>query len=353
MGQWRRLAAILVAAATAMASVQEFWRDRRRVDLQVLSVGQLAEAQGLLDLWRSPHLCRCSRHSARASSGWDHALGWDCALFRAFVDCQGSRSWHGTSAACAAKHSHGGAQVSVPPQGALQQHGEQPSRQALFGRLKVCEQALATLPDEEWCAPQRIAMTQQREALRKQISETKSLGARLDGWRAALERAKQRRAHAQEIAAAAAAAQDKANQDVVRLSSELAELEQHVRSEQTKEQNADCVTRLHSEMSAVVAEMTGSGNVDQAEIAATKSAMEQLFWSLSNPGSRICAAASRYRCRQQLCCCCGHVGHSGRRCCCVLSRSCRGCTPAEPVSLADIAGQCRCEPCGQHDAQIQ
>ena len=167
---------------------------------------------------------------------------------------------------------------------------QEPTRQALTLRLQRNDQALAALPaDEEWCSGQRAMLLARSEQLRKQISGTRSLGTRLHGCRSALERARARKAHADGIAQAAQAALCKAANEVVRLESELLELEQLVSTEQVRTQEDTCITRLQAEMPAVVAEMSASGNVSTGEVAATTQAMEPLFNGLM--ATQVSAAA--------------------------------------------------------------
>ena len=78
----------------------------------------------------------------------------------------------------------------------------------------------------------------------------------------------------------AATAQQKAADEKHRLEAELAELEQQARSEQARHDESNSITRLREQMTTVVTDMTSSPLVNQTEVQATRTAMEQLFSGL-------------------------------------------------------------------------
>ena len=124
------------------------------------------------------------------------------------------------------------------------------------------------------------ALRAQASDLRKQISSMKPLGARLDGCRAALERARNRQRNSHDLLAKANSAHNQACEETRRLESELAELEHQLRSEQQRSEEANSIAQLQAQMAVVVSEMANSQNVSQDEVNATRAAMDQLFAGL-------------------------------------------------------------------------
>ena len=150
-------------------------------------------------------------------------------------------------------------------------------KKELVAKLKAIEQSLAALPEEEWCQSHRLALQAQAGELKKQISNTKSIGARIDGCKGALERALRRQQQAQDAIQEATTKRDSAAQDVVRFQAELRELRELEVDRSIQQQEGGCINRMQSEMAQVLSEMSSSTFVAQEEISAATSRMRELF----------------------------------------------------------------------------
>eukprot|EP00973_Karenia_brevis_P008119 1099931-Karenia_brevis.AAC.1 len=83
---------------------------------------------------------------------------------------------------------------------------------------------MAHLPDEPIFAEQRRSLASKAEELKHEIVEANPIGARIDGARAALLRAQGRRAEAVQALQLAQEVVRSADEDVDKISTELAEL---------------------------------------------------------------------------------------------------------------------------------
>ena len=169
-------------------------------------------------------------------------------------------------------------QVETPD--SPQQTGDE--RQALTSQIGQLENSLAALPPgpEYQCIRDQIST--QIAQTKAKICSTRPLGARLDGCRDALERAKHRLTSAESLAQAAIAAQTEAASQVTKLQSELAELENLVAEDTRKKEEGSSLDRLQTQMQAIVGEMSNSIHVDASEAQVAMQQMTQLFQQLSS-----------------------------------------------------------------------
>ena len=105
---------------------------------------------------------------------------------------------------------------------------EPPSRQQLLASVKHLEAALAAIPAGVGDDATRDMLAAQLDEKRRLLGETKPMGKRLDGARAALARALKRQEAAVESVQLALAAQEASNAEVTHLRAEVASLEEQI-----------------------------------------------------------------------------------------------------------------------------
>ena len=165
-------------------------------------------------------------------------------------------------------------------------------KQALSSQLQQLQASLAALPDCQEFLAVRNQLLKQIEETKTKVSSSKPLGARLDGCRNALERARQRQATAEAALQAATLARDAAKSQVAKYESELAELETLVADEAQKKRSSSCLSRLQKEMHQIVKEMSSSAHVDGTEATVALQQMAALFQNLSGIAAKSQAAAT-------------------------------------------------------------
>ena len=158
-----------------------------------------------------------------------------------------------------------------------QQSGD---RHDFVQQLHKVEAALANLPDEAAYKSVREPLMHQAEELKRKITGSRPLGARIDGCRGALERARKRHDAASQGVAMATKILESASTEVTRLEAELKELEASVAAHQQMEQKNTCLDRLQADMKQVVQEMVNSHSVRQEDVADSMKHMETLFQGL-------------------------------------------------------------------------
>jgi hypothetical protein len=98
-------------------------------------------------------------------------------------------------------------------------------RSLLVSQIKSAEAALACLPIDAHFTEQRSALETKVSELKQSITHSKPVGARIDGARAMLCRARKRKEAAVEECTVALAAQEPADREIMQVQLELAELE--------------------------------------------------------------------------------------------------------------------------------
>ena len=156
------------------------------------------------------------------------------------------------------------------------------NRASLVARIKEIDIALSALPDKDDFKEARQHLTLQKETVKKQIIEAKPMGARMDGCKAALERAVKRRHQAVEALEAAKAAVMEADRHVTSKEAELKQLEAEARASVLSEERpkGTCLDELENSMTKVLQEMEGSGHVQEMHLKEAYGSMSKLFVGL-------------------------------------------------------------------------
>jgi len=113
----------------------------------------------------------------------------------------------------------------APPAPADSRAGSSTAKAELSNRIKSIEAAIALLPSDPDFDWQRDALRGKVSDMKREISDAKPIGARIDGARAALQRSQERRAEAERALALAQAVVSAAEAETDKIAGELAELE--------------------------------------------------------------------------------------------------------------------------------
>ena len=165
-------------------------------------------------------------------------------------------------------------------------------RTTLVHQLKAIEAALSHLPEGDAFEAARAPLIAQASELKRKITNTKPLSARLEGCWSAFERARKRQEVTNDAVAVALKAQDAANLESKRLEAELAELEKAVAADQQQTAKTSCLERLQVELKLVVAEMQQSSNVAESDMKHAMTQMETLFSGLVKVSEKALAVGS-------------------------------------------------------------
>ena len=144
-----------------------------------------------------------------------------------------------------------------------------PTKAQLQKQIKELEQAHACLSGPVF-ADQRAGLQKEIEACKRQISEARPIGQRIDGVRDALGRAKKRAAHAEEAAKLAEEAMRQAATDVEKLTAELTQLENSVGHGEA-EKSGDAVLKALEDHLQMAVEVLKEANVGDAAVAEARS----------------------------------------------------------------------------------
>ena len=143
----------------------------------------------------------------------------------------------------------------------------------LSAQIKKAEQALAALPDVPEFASERAALANKAKSLKREIITAKPMGARYDGTKDALNRAKARRAEAQAAVEVAQQLLQVASDEVVALETELQELEIGLACSSEEPSTAP----IHEILSGMVEDLRSKPNAHPAHIAAAERHVALLF----------------------------------------------------------------------------
>ena len=177
----------------------------------------------------------------------------------------------------------------VPPAAAASPPGGVPAapedtsttRGALVESIKQLEVSLSTLPQDSSLDGARAAIQFQLDSKRKQLGELRPLGKRLDGARAALERAQKRHATAEESLQLATQAVKTAADEVAQLRKDVAELEKQVAAAPPSTAPAppaqSTIDELTKQMEAAVHELAQFGSVSPEALREAQAQSEAIL----------------------------------------------------------------------------
>ena len=170
--------------------------------------------------------------------------------------------------------------------------GGEEEKQALVAKIKQLESSLASVPEGPECKNIRDLIMQQIDQAKAKISSTKPLGARLDGCREALARAKKRFAAAESLAQSALTAQNVAAAEVTKVQAELTELEGLMAEDARSAAEGSSLEKLQAQMRTIVSQMSCSVHVETGEAQQVMQMMSSLFQQLTCIASKSQMAAS-------------------------------------------------------------
>ncbi|CAK0811430.1 unnamed protein product [Prorocentrum cordatum] len=140
---------------------------------------------------------------------------------------------------------------------------EAPNKGHLQARIKQLETALAAIPeDDAELATERASLATQPTDTKRQLLGSKPIGARIDGARAALGRARQRQAEAEQVTA---------------LETELQELEASLTTEAPIEATATPESQAYTILGQMIDQLTADEYVHPGHVEAAKTHVRQLF----------------------------------------------------------------------------
>ena len=153
-------------------------------------------------------------------------------------------------------------------------------------QIKAIEAALEQLPDTAIFSESRAILMAQREDLKKKITSSKPLAARIESCRGAMERAQHRRQTALEALQLAQATFKEADQNACMKEGELKAMEAEYLATAQKHlvvesQDETCLDALQNNMTRVLQEMESGGKVDQSLLSGAYTQMASLFQGLT------------------------------------------------------------------------
>ena len=148
----------------------------------------------------------------------------------------------------------------------------------LTAQIRSVEAALAHLPDDPAFTEQRSSLMAKANALKHEISGARPIGARVDGARAALERAQKRRTEAVRNLDLAQGVVQAADLEVEKKAAEVKELESALAKQGTAvETEKGHVQALRDQLCAVLAHLKANPRVDPALVDLAESHSAQLL----------------------------------------------------------------------------
>ena len=166
---------------------------------------------------------------------------------------------------------HGGHNASVQPSA----YGS--DRTQLQEEIKALQSALDLVPDVEENDVVRSTILAKIESKKAAIIASKPLGARIDGCRAALERAQSRKSQAEKSLTLAQAAVQQADAEVANLAQQLQHLEQEVAPQSEPAEQANSIESMAAAMSKIMADMKASPLVAPEVMLETETHMTNLL----------------------------------------------------------------------------
>ncbi|CAK0884901.1 unnamed protein product, partial [Prorocentrum cordatum] len=155
---------------------------------------------------------------------------------------------------------------------------EAPNKGHLQARIKQLETALAAIPEgDAKLATERASLATRLTDAKRQLPGSKPIGARIDGARAALGRARQRQAEAEQAVAAALQLQHTVACEVTALETELQELEASLTTEAPIEATATPESQAHAILGQMIDQLTADEYVHPGHVEVAKTHVRQLF----------------------------------------------------------------------------
>ena len=131
-----------------------------------------------------------------------------------------------------------------------------PTRTQIVAMIKSAEASLACLSEDDIFAEQRQALTDKIASLRQDIVDAKPIGARIDGARAFLSRAQERRENAANAMEIAKAAMEAADEEIDKVTQELLDLESALAKAPQPPASDSPLDALASHLEVVLAELS-------------------------------------------------------------------------------------------------
>ena len=152
-------------------------------------------------------------------------------------------------------------------------HASESEKQVMVEKIRQLELSLSNVPTGPECKHIRDAITHQIEQAKAKINSSKPLAARLEGCQDALNRSQKRLVETESLVQLAMTARDQANAQVAKYQAELTEVQALIARQAESARGGTCLQKLHSQMQAVVTEMTNSAHV---EVGESQNAMQQM-----------------------------------------------------------------------------
>ena len=175
--------------------------------------------------------------------------------------------------------------AQIQGQGGIAQ--EDTSRAEYVEQIKLTDETLTSLPDTPTMAGARVSLLAEKDKYKKLIINSRPLGARLDGCKGAVARARKRQTAAIAELEQAQVRLAEANSSVTAKELELQELESQcaaaaveTNTQMNPENHGTCLDNLNRDMSRVLNGME-LGGVDFQHVQACVSQMSSLFSSLT------------------------------------------------------------------------
>lgn len=171
---------------------------------------------------------------------------------------------------------------------------DKPSRAFYVAKIKKLETALAALPegDESFVAT-RKSILDQIEVEKKCILTTKSTAAQIEGCRAAIARAQQRKAKHEAVIVEATNMLTKEEENITRLAAELKDMEASFAANCTVEQSPQgSIQEATTALTKLVNEMSGTEAVPREHVAETVAIVQRLLAGVNAIAAAVTTSVS-------------------------------------------------------------
>ena len=174
-----------------------------------------------------------------------------------------------------------------------------PQRKAVVDEIMALEAALAALPGADFCADVKAGIELKIQDKKREITNSRPIGARVDACRAWLDRCAARRLQCADALELAQETMDAADAEVEKAFKELAALEDELAANQSSpkpvagvESGPNCIEAMAGSLHAVLSEMQRSSEVPQDVIQEAEAHMKGLMDGIARIAA-ACAAAKR------------------------------------------------------------
>ena len=168
----------------------------------------------------------------------------------------------------------GGVTTQFPPARLPAESRSLPSKAQLSTMIRSAEDSLARLPPDEMFADQRAMLSAKIESLKQYITETKPIGARIDGARGFLARAQTRREAAVTAMETAKLAMAAADAEITQATADLAELEAALANQHVPENPVDA---LDVQLSHMIKLLSADGALPAEHLQSASNAATQFL----------------------------------------------------------------------------